>query len=71
MANRALEETLKRGALFPCHAVLWEESPGIQRVYHVPIMKTGRLVGIAPNGGAWAEIVEDTSELLEAFFECV
>ena len=69
MANRALDETLKQGALFPCNFVVWEEEPGVQRVYHVSIMKIGRLIGIAPDNDAWADIVEDTGELVEAFFE--
>ena len=71
MADRALEETLKQGALFPCNFVVWEEEPGLQRVYHVSIMKIGRLVGIAPDSDEWQSIVEDTGELVEAFFERV
>lgn len=69
MADRALDETLKQGALFPCNFVIWEEEPGLQRVYHVSIMKIGRLVGMAPDNDAWASVVEDTGELVEAFFE--
>jgi hypothetical protein len=34
-------------------------------------MKIGRLVGIAPDSDEWASIVEDTGELVEAFFERV
>ena len=71
MADRALDETLEQGALFPCNFVVWEEEPGVQRVYHVSIMKIGRLVGIAPDSDEWASIVEDTGELVEAFFERV
>ena len=71
MADRALDETLEQGALFPCNFVIWEEEPGVQRVYHVSIMKIGRLAGIAPNSDEWASIVEDTGELVEAFFERV
>ena len=69
MADRALDETLKQGALFPCNFVIWQEEPGVQRVYHVSIMKIGRFVGMAPDNDAWASIVEDTGELVEAFFE--
>ena len=69
VADRALDETLKQGALFPCNFVIWQEEPGLQRVYHVSIMKIARLVGIAPDNDAWASIVEDTGELVEAFFE--
>jgi uncharacterized protein (DUF302 family) len=71
MADRALDETLQQGALFPCNFVVWEEEPGVQRVYHVSIMKLGRLVGIAPDTDEWASIVEDTGELVEEFFERV
>jgi uncharacterized protein (DUF302 family) len=71
MADRALDETLEQGALFPCNFVIWQEEPGVQRVYHVSIMKIGRLVGIAPDSNEWASIVEDTGELVEAFFERV
>ncbi len=69
MADRALEESLKQGALFPCNFVVWQEEPGLQRVYHVSIMKLGRLVGISPDNDAWESIVEDTGELVEQFFE--
>ena len=71
MADRALDETLQQGALFPCNFVIWEEEPGVQRVYHISIMKLGRLVGIAPDTDEWASIVEDTGELVEEFFEQV
>ena len=69
MADRALDESLQMGALFPCNFVIWEEEPGVQRVYHVSIMKIGRLVGIAPDNEAFESIVEDTGELVDAFFE--
>ena len=71
MADRALDETLEQGALFPCNFVIWQEEPGVQRVYHVSIMKIGRLIGIAPDSDEWASIIEDTGELVEAFFERV
>ena len=69
VANRALEQSLKQGALFPCNFVIWQEEPGVQRVYHVSIMKIGRLIGIAPDNDEWESIVEDTGEFVEAFFE--
>jgi len=69
VADRALDETLKQGALFPCNFVIWEEEPGRQRVYHVSIMKIGRLAGIAPDSDEWESIVEDTGELVAEFFE--
>ena len=71
VADRALDETLKQGALFPCNFVIWQEEPGLQRVYHVSIMKIARLVGIAPDNDAWASIVEDTGEFVETFFEAL
>jgi uncharacterized protein (DUF302 family) len=69
VANRALDETLKQGALFPCNFVIWQESPGVQRVYHLSIMKISRLIGVAPDNEAWEGIVAETGELVEAFFE--
>jgi len=71
MADRALDQSLKQGALFPCNFVIWQAEPGVQRVYHVSIMKIGRLLGISPDNDAWASIVEDTGELVEEFFERV
>ena len=71
MADRALDETLKQGALFPCNFVVWQEEPGVQRVYHVSIMKLARLAGIAPDNDTWEGIVADTGELVEEFFERV
>ena len=71
MANRALGETLGIGAFFPCNMVIWQEGPGVQRVYHLSIMKIARLVGVAPNNDAWQGIVDDTGELVEEFFEKV
>ena len=71
MADRALDATLEQAALFPCNFVIWQDEPGLQRVYHVSIMKIGRLVGIAPDSDEWASIVEDTGELVEEFFERV
>ncbi|QLD90231.1 DUF302 domain-containing protein [Natronomonas salina] len=71
MADRALDVTLQQGALFPCNFVVWEEEPGLQRVYHVSIMKIARLVGIAPDNEAWEGIVEDTGALVDDFFEQV
>jgi len=71
MANRALDETLRVGALFPCNMVVWEEEPGVQRVYHVSIMKVARLLGTAPDNEEWQGIVDDTGELVEEFFEKV
>lgn len=69
MADRALDESLEQGALFPCNFVIWQEKPGVQRVYHVSIMKLARLAGMAPDNDAFGSIVEDTGELVEAFFE--
>jgi len=71
MADRALDVTLKQGALFPCNFVIWEEEPGLQRVYHVSIMKISRLVGMAPDDEAWQGIVADTGALVDEFFEAV
>lgn len=69
MANRALDASGQRiGALFPCNMIVWQESPGRQRVYHVSIMRVARLVGLAPDDDDWGDIVADTGELVEDFF---
>ncbi|MFP4188195.1 MAG: DUF302 domain-containing protein [Halobacteria archaeon] len=69
MADRALDATPRIGALFPCNMVIWEEEPGVQRVYHLSIMRVARLVGIAPDDENWQSIVDDTGEMVDEFFE--
>ncbi|WP_049928486.1 DUF302 domain-containing protein [Halopiger goleimassiliensis] len=69
IADRALDETLRIGGLFPCNMIVWQEEPGRQRVYHVSIMKIARLLGIAPDNDAWADIVDTTGDLTEEAFE--
>jgi uncharacterized protein (DUF302 family) len=69
MADRALEESSGIGALFPCNMVVWEQEPGIQRVYHLSIMRIARLVGVAPDNSDWQGIVKDTGEMVEEFFD--
>jgi uncharacterized protein (DUF302 family) len=69
MADRALDMSMELGGLMPCNVVVWEEEPGVQQVYHLSIMRAGRLLGIAPDSEAWAELVSDTGELVEAAFE--
>jgi uncharacterized protein (DUF302 family) len=68
MADRALDESLEIGGLFPCNVIVWEEEPGVQQVYHVSIMKIGRLLGMAPDNDAWAGIVEETGEMVDEAF---
>ncbi|WP_331235837.1 DUF302 domain-containing protein [Natronorarus salvus] len=68
MADRALDETMRIGGLFPCNVIVWEEESGRQRVYHLSIMKVARLLGIAPDSEEWKSIVEDTGELVEELF---
>ena len=68
VANKALEQSLQIGGLFPCNMVIWEEAPGRQRVYHVSIMRIARLLGMAPDNDAWDEILEETGELTEQAF---
>jgi uncharacterized protein (DUF302 family) len=69
MADRALDATDDElGALMPCNVVVWEEEPGVQRVYHVSIMRIARLVGMAPDDEAMADIVADTGELVDEAF---
>ncbi|ARS88624.1 DUF302 domain-containing protein [Natrarchaeobaculum aegyptiacum] len=68
IANRALEETLQIGGLFPCNMIVWEEQPGRQCVYHVSIMRIAHLLGIAPDSDEWDEILEETGRLTEEAF---
>ncbi len=69
IADKALDQTMKIGGLFPCNMVVWEERPGVQKVYHLSIMKMARLIGIAPNNEKWQEIVEETGKNVKAVFE--
>jgi uncharacterized protein (DUF302 family) len=57
------------GGLFPCNMVIWEEEPGLQRVYHVSIMRIARLLGIAPDDEVMQEIVDRTGEMVAETFE--
>ena len=69
MADRALDATERRiGALFPCNMIIWEETPGQQRVYHLSIMKIARLLGLPTDEAAMDEIIADTGEMVEAVF---
>jgi uncharacterized protein (DUF302 family) len=69
VADAALDASDNRiGGLFPCNVVVWEEQPGVQAVYHVSIMRIARLVGMAPDDEAMADIVAETGEYVEAAF---
>ena len=69
MADRALDASDNRiGALFPCNVVVWQEEPGVQRVYHVSIMRIARLLGMAPDDEEWADIVAETGEHVDEAF---
>lgn len=68
IADRALDVTRHIGGLFPCNMVIWEEAPGRQVVYHVSIMRIARLVNLAPDDDAWAEIVAETGELTDQIY---
>ncbi len=69
MADRALDESRRIGGLFPCNMVVWEEEPGVQHVYHLSIMRIARLVGVAPDNDEWTEIIDETGEMVDEFFE--
>ena len=69
MADRALDQTPRIGALFPCNIVVWEEEPGVQRVCHLSIMRVARLVGIAPDNDEWQGVVDETGGMVEEFFD--
>ncbi|PAU84807.1 hypothetical protein CK500_04615 [Halorubrum salipaludis] len=69
VADRALDATdNKLGGLMACNVVIWESEPGTQVVYHVSIMRIARLVGMAPDNEAMADIVADTGELVDEAF---
>ncbi len=69
VADRALDATDNRmGALFPCGVVIWEREPGRQQVYHVSIMRMARLVGLAPDNQAWADIIAETGDRFDEAF---
>jgi len=69
IADRALDATDKRlGALMPCNMIIWEEEPGVQRVYHLSIMKIARLLGLPTDDDAMDDIIDDTGEMVEAVF---
>lgn len=69
VADRALDASMnKLGALMPCNVIIWEEEPGRQRVYHVSIMRIGRLLGMAPDDETWADIVAQTGEYVDDLF---
>jgi uncharacterized protein (DUF302 family) len=70
IADRALDATDdKLGALMPCNVVVWAEEPGVQRVYHVSIMRIARLLGMVSDEAAMDEIVAETGELVDEAFE--
>lgn len=73
VADRALDASDGRmGALMPCNVVVWEEDPGVQTVYHVSIMRIGRLVGLtAADDEEMEDIIATTGELVDAAFEAL
>jgi len=69
MTDRVLDASGGRvGALFPCNVVIWEAEPGVQTVYHVSIMRIGRLVGLAPDDEEMADIVAETGAMVDTAF---
>jgi len=69
MADRVLDASDgQMGALFPCNVVVWETEPEVQVVYHVSIMRIGRLVGLAPDDDEMANVVAETGEMVDAAF---
>ena len=70
IADRALDATDKRlGALMPCNMIIWQEEPGVQRVYHVSIMKIAQLLGMVVDDEEMESIIDDTGEMVAAVFE--
>ena len=69
IADRALDASDGRiGGLFPCGVVVRQVEPGTQEVYHVSIMRIARIVGMAPDDEAWADIVAETGEMVDEAF---
>ena len=68
MADRALDMSMELGGLMPCNVVVWEEEPGVQQVYHLSIMRAGRLLGIAPDSEEWADLCADTGAMVDEAF---
>lgn len=69
VADRVLDASEGRvGALMPCNVVVWQEEPGVQTVYHVSIMRIGRLLGMAPDDEGMADIIAETGEMIEAAY---
>jgi len=69
MADRALDATgSKIGALFPCNMVIWQAEPGVQRVYHVSIMKIARLLGMSTDDEELDDVIEETGKMVEEVF---
>ncbi|HET7323255.1 MAG TPA: DUF302 domain-containing protein [Halococcus sp.] len=68
MADRALDESMKIGGLFPCNVIVWQDEPGVQHVYHVSIMRIARLCGMAPDSTEWEDIVADTGAMADEAF---
>ena len=69
MADRVLDASDGRvGALMPCNVVVWEEEPGVQTVYHVSIMRIGRLLDMAPDDEEMADIVAETGAMVDAAY---
>jgi len=70
IADRALDATDKRlGALMPCNMIVWQEEPGLQRVYHVSIMKIAQLLGMTVDDEEMESIIDDTGEMVAAVFD--
>lgn len=65
VADTALDITEDIGGLFPCNVIVREIESGEQEVYHVSIMRIARLVGIAPDSEAWADVVAETGEYVD------
>jgi uncharacterized protein (DUF302 family) len=65
VADSALDITENIGGLFPCNVIVRQIEPGRQEVYHVSIMRIARLVGLAPDSEAWADVVAETGEYVD------
>jgi uncharacterized protein (DUF302 family) len=49
--------------------VIWQAEPGVQRVYHVSIMKIARLLGMSTDDEELDDIIDETGKMVETVFE--
>jgi len=67
--EHAIEAAGQRvGGLFPCSVVVWEDEPGVQRVYHLSVMRLARAAGLAPDDERWGTLVAQVEGMVDDAF---